>query len=93
ILYDLLIIAFSVLYRDYPLEIPILILVFLNPIDLVRIATLLQFKLSNLMGFGTALFQKVLGDTSGFWISIFCLSLWICIPLFIAYKKFLKKDL
>lgn len=93
ILYDLIIIAFSVIYREYPLEIPVLILLILNPITLVRSLFLLQLNLSSLMGFGTAIFQKILGGDFGIIFATSLLFIWIFIPLAMALMSFKKKNL
>ncbi len=92
-LYDLLIVGLSILYGEYPLEIPVLGMVILNPLDLVRVIILLQMDSAVLLGFTSAFFQKYLGQGSGIAISFLFLSVWITIPLIIGARIFRKKDL
>jgi Cu-processing system permease protein len=91
--YDLVILALSVNLGDYPLEPVILLLIILNPIDLVRVLLLLQMDIAALMGFTSAFFQKYMGNQYGIIFTIFLLILWILIPFYFGNKRFSKKDL
>ncbi len=92
ILYDLLILGLGYFFGDYPLEIPVLILVVLNPLDLVRIVLLFQVELSSLIGFGGALFSNIFGGASGPVAALFILGIWIAFPLWLGLHYFDKKD-
>ena len=93
ILYDLILLGLAVLYRHYPLDILLLVMTFLNPLDLVRLMALLQMDLSALMGFGTAVFQKVLGNFWGIATGIMFLALWVFIPLNAGYRTFKRREI
>ena len=69
------------------------LLSFLNPIDLSRVQMLLQIDISALMGYTGAIFREFFGNFTGIVISFLGLFLWIIVPLFISLKKFEKKDL
>ncbi len=78
---------------EYPLEKLIVTLSILNPIDLVRIVSLLQMDVSALMGATTAVFKKSFMGGLGSVITYGVLTLWIILPLFFSLGKFNKKDL
>jgi Cu-processing system permease protein len=80
-------------FADYPLEIPMIGMAMLNPVDLVRIFMLLQIDMSAMMGFTGAVFQKYFGSTAGQVISLIVMLIWMMIPLLLAVKKFNKRDL
>jgi Cu-processing system permease protein len=52
VLYDGVILLLITMFREYPLERPVLVLTLLNPIDLGRVLLLLQFDTAALMGHG-----------------------------------------
>ena len=93
ILYDIMIMGTVILFKDYPLEIPILIMVALNPVDLVRVVLLLNMDLSTIMGIGTASVKSVLGNIYGVLCSCAVLFFWIWFLFKISLKKFMTKDL
>jgi len=93
VLYDLIVMGVALIFGDYPLEIPILILVFLNPIDLARVLLLMQIDLSALMGYSGALFEKYLGHTHGMFIGILFLMAWVFVPAWLGLRSFKKRDL
>ncbi len=91
ILYDFFILIMAVLLRDYPLEIPILITVFLNPIDLLRVMLLLQLDISTIMSFSTALIEKTMGGSYGIFLAFFALGIWSVSFYYLALEKFKTK--
>lgn len=93
LLYDVLIMQFVIAFGDYPLEIPISILVFLNPIDLMRTVLNMQLNLSDMMGYSGAIFQQYFAPENGIILLILVLILWIVIPISIGSYFFSKKDL
>ncbi|MDO8526579.1 MAG: ABC transporter permease subunit [Deltaproteobacteria bacterium] len=93
ILYDALVFGVVLLFGDYPLEGPMLLMTFLNPIDLSRVILLLKIDLSAMMGYSGALFQKYLGNFFGMALGLTALGLWIFIPTFFGLKRFQKRDL
>lgn len=93
ILYDLLVMAVAVVFEDYPLAWPMLMMVCFNPIDLVRLILLLQTDASAMMGYSEAIFQKYLGSGVGIAIGTTCLLLWIAIPTWRGLRRFERKDM
>lgn len=93
LIFDALVLFLLFQFQDYPLERVMVLLSFLNPIDLSRVQMLLQIDISALMGYTGAIFREFFGNFTGIVISFLGLFLWIIIPLFISLKKFEKKDL
>ncbi|TGL62942.1 hypothetical protein EHQ58_01985 [Leptospira ognonensis] len=92
IFFDSLVFILSVYLGDYPIEIPSLAIILLNPIDLIRILLILQTSSSALLGFSGALLLKQLGLAGIVIITTLFLSLWIFIPLLLSYRRFLKRN-
>ena len=78
---------------DYPLEKVMLLFVSINPIDLARVAVLLQLDISALMGYTGAIFREFLGTWWGIAYAFSILFAWATIPMLIAIRVFRKKDL
>jgi len=57
IIFDGLVLFILFQFQDYPLEKPMIIFSFLNPIDLGRIQILLKMDISALMGYTGAIFK------------------------------------
>lgn len=92
VIYDGLILLFIYFFSHYPLQQPVLILSMLNPLDLGRIALLIRFDASALMGFTGAVFQNFFGSTKGLIIILLTLAAWLTIPLFLGMRRFVKRD-
>jgi Cu-processing system permease protein len=80
-------------FSDYPLEKVIIGLAFLNPVDLARIAMLLQLDAAALMGYTGALFQHFFGSGLGSGLSLLAMLVWIVAPLAFALRIFKGKDI
>ena len=93
LIFDALILFFLFQFQDYPLEKAMVILSFLNPIDLGRIQILLQMDISALMGYTGAVFRDFFGNSTGIILSFLGLGIWIIFPLMLSVKKFKRKDL
>jgi Cu-processing system permease protein len=92
LIYDAFVLWIIYTFNEYPLEMPTVALISLNPIDLTRIIMLLQLDISALMGY-TGAFYKKFFDGGGLVYSLGVLILWIGIPLFAAVRIFNRKDL
>jgi Cu-processing system permease protein len=93
LIFDALVLFFLFQFQDYPLENIMVLLSFLNPIDLSRIQILLQMDISALMGYTGAVFREFFGNSTGIVLSFCGLMTWIIFPLLISLKKFKSKDL
>lgn len=92
ILFDAMILLGLLLFQDYPLETPTLVLTFFNPIDLARILILLKLDVSALMGYTGALYKSLFGSWLGLSLALSALLLWVFVPLGLALKQFQHKD-
>lgn len=93
LLYDGLVLFLIFQFSDYPLEKPAIVLASLNPIDLGRILLLLQVDNSAMMGYTGAVFKNFFGGASGDLYAGSILLLWMALPVWLATRRFNKKDL
>ena len=92
IVYDGIVMTLVVAFSGHPLERPLLALTLANPIDLARVALLLQLDVSALMGYTGAVFQQFLGGATGTLIAGAALALWVVLPLALGLRTFTRKD-
>lgn len=93
LIYDGLVLLILFSFSDYPLEKLTLLLSALNPIDLGRIFIILKMDISALMGYTGALYKDFFGSGTGILFTGGIMVLWIFIPLWMAVRRFKKKDL
>ena len=93
LIYDGLILYIIYSFSDYPLDQITLSLVSLNPIDLARIIILLKLDLSALMGYTGAFYKNFFGSSLGVLYSLLFLIIWALIPLWLAMRRFVRKDI
>lgn len=91
-LYDGILIYIMYQLSNYPIERPILLLTFLNPIDIARILVIMKTEVSAILGLSGAVFQQFFGSSTGAFVSVFLLVLWSVLPFVFAWKVFAKKD-
>jgi Cu-processing system permease protein len=92
VLYDAVIVLVATAFTDYPLELPMLGLIVLNPVDLGRVLLLLQFDTAALMGYTGAVFERFFGTLVGLAVATGALALWCAGPLVLARARFRGKD-
>lgn len=92
IIYDGIILAITVGFADYPLEVPTIFMVALNPIDLARIVVMLTFDYAALMGYTGAVFNEFFGSATGIIVSAGSLAVWIAVPFSLGLRAFNKRD-
>ncbi|MEO8192628.1 MAG: ABC transporter permease [Gemmatimonadales bacterium] len=92
LVYDgVLLFVVSVL-ADHTIEKSLLVASLANPIDLVRIALLLQFDVSALMGYTGAVFSRFFSGALGLMVIAAALVTWISAPLAAGFVSFSRKD-
>jgi len=91
-LYDAAVVFVAMTWSDYPLELPLLGLTLLNPVDLGRVLLLLQFDNAALLGYTGAVFERFFGSALGIAVSAAALLAWSGIPLWLAGRRFVGKD-
>lgn len=92
VLYDGVILLVLTTLRDYPLETPVVVMTFLNPIDLARVVLLLTFDVAILMGYTGTLFAELFGTTFGIAAAFGMLIMCSVIPLIAGLRWFRRKD-
>jgi Cu-processing system permease protein len=91
-LYDALLVLAATTFADYPLELPLIGLTVLNPVDLGRVLLLLQFDTAALMGYTGAVFERFFGSGAGVAIAVVALTAWCAVPLLLGLRRFRRKD-
>lgn len=86
------VLLFIVALSDQPLEKALIAASLANPIDLVRIALLLQFDVSALMGHTGAVFSRFFSAGTGGFVISAALAAWIGLPLTGGLLAFKRKD-
>lgn len=92
LLYDGLVMLLVATFPGMPLEKPLLVLVLANPLDLVRIALLIQSDTAALMGYTGAVFTQFFGSASGLGVAILALAAWVAAPVVLGLRVFARKD-
>ena len=92
LLYDVVVLAAVIAFSDYPLEPPLLVLMFLNPIDLARTLLLLQMDMAALMGYTGAVFEKIFRGALGAPLAVTGLLVWAVLPVYFAARLFQRRD-
>lgn len=90
--YDGAVLFVVALMSGHSIEKWLLAVSLLNPIDLVRIALLLQFDISALMGYTGAVFNRFFSGAVGLTVIAAALTTWIAGPLALGYIGFKRKD-
>lgn len=77
---------------EQPMEKGLLVAALANPIDLVRIALLLQFDVAALMGYTGAVFRRFFSPGTGAAILVVAIAAWIALPVAGGFLRFRRKD-
>jgi Cu-processing system permease protein len=93
LLHDALVFSVVSTFRDYPVEVPSLLLMATNPIDLVRVSLLLSLDLSAMMGYTGRILQTLISDSMGLVLTLAVLFFWTAAPLAAGVRVFERKDL
>jgi Cu-processing system permease protein len=92
IVYDGVILLVVALNPDRSMEKSLLAVSLMNPVDLVRIALLLQFDISALMGYTGAVFNRFFSGVTGLAVIAAALTTWIGGPFLLGHYTFKRKD-
>jgi len=92
VLYDGLVLLVISIMADHAIERPLIALMLANPMDLARVALLMQFDVAALLGYTGAIMQKFFGRAIGVTVTSLALAVWILAPLFAGMRAFQKKD-
>ena len=92
VLYDGLVLLLISVLADHSIERLLLGLMLANPMDLARVALLLQFDVAALLGYTGAVMQKFFGRSMGVVVTSLALAIWVLAPLLGGMRAFQKKD-
>lgn len=92
VLYDGLVLLVVSLMADHSIERPLLAVMLANPMDLARVALLLQFDVSALLGYTGAVMQKFFGRSVGIGATSLAIVVWVVAPLVAGMRAFRNKD-
>ncbi|MDN3670690.1 ABC transporter permease subunit [Echinicola jeungdonensis] len=93
LIFDGLILLLMYNFSDYPIEKGVLMITFLNPVDLGRILVLMQTQAAALMGYSGAVFRHFFEAWWGLIVAIGVMGIWALVPVWGAFRKFKRKDL
>ncbi len=91
-LHDFIILAIGSLSYRYPVEFLILLLVLVNPLDLIRVFMLLQIDVPILMNPSSVFLREYLGESSSIFLVVGITFFWIGAFLWGALRNMAKKD-
>jgi Cu-processing system permease protein len=92
VIYDGLMLAYFIVFAEYPIEQHAIVFSLLNPIDLGRIMVMLHLDISALLGYSGAVFQKFFGSTGGAVSAALAMCVWWIAPLLLVLRAARKKD-
>jgi Cu-processing system permease protein len=92
VLWDGLVLVGALLLADRPIELPMLILLLLNPVDLVRVLLLLGSDGAAMLGYTGAVVARSLGTAAGRLTLGGLLLAWLLLPTWWAARTFARKD-
>ncbi|HEY7785609.1 MAG TPA: ABC transporter permease subunit [Pyrinomonadaceae bacterium] len=94
LLYDLLVIGATFLFKERTANLFIFGSLFGNPVDMVRVASLMTLNGNDIFGAGGAALLRFLGgETLSMVLLLIALILWIAAPLFIAQRLLRRQDI
>lgn len=91
-LYDAVLVLVATTFSRFPLELPLIGLTLLNPVDLGRVLLLLRLDTAALMGYTGAVFERFFGSGTGILVTLLALVAWCAGPLALAHRLFRRKD-
>jgi Cu-processing system permease protein len=92
--YDLLVIGLTFLLKERTANAFIFGSLFGNPVDMVRVASLMTLNGKDIFGAGGAALLKFLGgESASFALLLLALSCWVVLPLFMAQRLLSRQDI
>lgn len=92
VLWDGLILLLALLFGEHPIEVPLVVMLALNPIDIARLLLLLGSDAAALLGYTGAVLSRLLGTAMGRLALVSALVLWLVGPCLVARRVFRWKD-
>lgn len=92
IAYDGVVLVAVSAFGGWPIERPMLVAMLGNPVDLARVLVLTALDATALLGYTGALFRRILGTVLGPAVALSALLAWAAVPVFLARRRFLRRD-
>lgn len=92
VLWDGVVLLIAMLVADRPIEVPLLGMLAMNPVDIARVLLLLGSDAAALLGYTGAIVQRTLGTSGGQLALVGLLTCWILLPWRLAARTFRTKD-
>ena len=92
VLWDGIVLVAALLFAQRPIELPVLLMLSANPVDLVRVLMLLGSDAAAMLGYTGAMVSRTLGTTAGRAAIGAILVAWLVVPLWWAARSFERKD-
>ncbi len=92
IAWDGIVLVVALVFADRSVELPVLLLLVLNPLDVARVLLLVGSDAAAMLGYTGAVLAKTLGATAGRAVLALTLLLWTVLPLWWARRSFARKD-
>lgn len=92
VLWDGLVLLLAMLFADRPVELPLLAMLALNPVDIARVLLLLGSDAAAMLGYTGAVLARALGTTAGQAVLGTLLLAWCALPGWLAVRTFERKD-
>ncbi len=93
LLHDAVVFALVAAFQEYPIEVPAMVLMAINPIDLARVSLLIGLDLAAMMGYTGRILQSALSSSLGLFLTFAALTGWIFFPVWLGLRRFKSKDL
>lgn len=91
--HDLVVMVILILAKEYPMDFVATLLAAVNPIGLTRVILLVIQDASMLLGHSGALVREILIGVKGVMMASVIIGFWLFVPIYFAYRTFLKRDL
>lgn len=92
VLWDGVVLVVALLFAERPIELPVLVMLAANPVDLVRVLMLLGSDAAAMLGYTGAMVSRTLGTGTGRAVLGAMLTGWLAVPLWWAARSFERKD-
>jgi Cu-processing system permease protein len=92
LLYDGVVLTAATVFRDWPIERPLLIAMLCNPVDLARTIMLLRLDVAAMMGYTGAVFHAAFGTGLGLLVAACAMAAWIAVPWWLGARAFDRRD-
>jgi Cu-processing system permease protein len=92
IAWDGMVLVVALVFAERSVEVPVLLLLALNPLDVARVLLLVGSDAAAMLGYTGAVLAKTLGATAGRAVLLVTLLAWTAVPLWLARRIFERKD-